>query len=783
MSDGTIRYSWVEAHKKIVEYLSSKKNSQKQLIQLLKDIGVTEFNDKDRDNNTIELDEIDPFTFFCYIYKYGSKKRLEILQNLSKKLNISPIPTDDSGIPSSNAQKVWLFPYMSERNNDEINRLWTFFDSAIHDELNDELFEDVLKIKSTGKTKLTEALFNINPEKYFPINSPTKPYLKEELGIEPKFDNYTEYINILEQIKKISSKKFYEISFEAWEWNNLKNNVNYWIFQGNPKIFDFQTALKGDILDNWTVTAHKDKIVPGDKVIIWITGDKSGCYALAQVTSKPQIIEKSKDSHLWKEGDKNQQKVGISITHNLLDHPVYLEDIKNIPELENMKIGNQGTNFTSTQEEYDILLEIIERRSSRKYWIYAPGENASFWNEFYSAGIMGLGWEKIGNLDNYKTKAEIVKKLQELESTDSSKKNDATACWDFKHNINIGDIIFSKKGRSEFLGYGIVQSDYFYDENRKRFKKCRKVDWKINGSWESDHSIVLKTLTDITSYPDYVSKLKKLFNIDDENSINGVMQMNLSLNTILYGPPGTGKTYRLKNEYFKEFTDEKSTQTKEEYLENVVRKYNWWVVVSAVVYDLEKCNVTDILNHDLLQAQIRISNQKNNRAMVWAMLQQHTMDDCPNVKYSKRTSPQYFYKNDDGRWHIDKEILQVEAPEVIELIQEFKTYKPITKARKRYVFTTFHQSYSYEEFIEGIKPIIIENEDEKLEKQIIYDIKPGIFKEIVKMAIDDYPNKHAIFIDEINRGNIANIFGELITSIEDDKRIQRENYIPVKLPY
>ncbi|MBP9023167.1 MAG: hypothetical protein KBH06_08200 [Spirochaetes bacterium] len=102
MSDDIIKYSWVAAHKKIVEYLSSKKNSQKQLIQLLKDVGVTEFNDKDSDNNTIELNEIDPFTFFCYIYKYGSKKRLEILQNLSRNLNITPIPTDDSGIPSSN---------------------------------------------------------------------------------------------------------------------------------------------------------------------------------------------------------------------------------------------------------------------------------------------------------------------------------------------------------------------------------------------------------------------------------------------------------------------------------------------------------------------------------------------------------------------------------------------------------------------------------------------------------------------------------------------------------
>jgi hypothetical protein len=156
-----------------------------------------------------------------------------------------------------------------------------------------------LQIRSTGKTKLTEALFYINPEKYLPINGPTKPYINEVIGIDPKFNSYTDYLEILSQIKEKIDIPFYELSYEAWKWNDERKKVNYWIFQGNPKVFDFETALRDEILTDWTVSAHKDKIKTGDKVILWITGDKSGCYALAEVLSEPQEKTSSPDDHLW----------------------------------------------------------------------------------------------------------------------------------------------------------------------------------------------------------------------------------------------------------------------------------------------------------------------------------------------------------------------------------------------------------------------------------------------------------------------------------------------------
>lgn len=91
------------------------------------------------------------------------------------------------------------------------------------------------------------------------------------------------------------------------------------------------------------------------------------------------------------------------------------------------------------------------------------------------------------------------------------------------------------------------------------------------------------------------------------------------------------------------------------------------------------------------------------------------------------------------------------------------------------VFTTFHQSYSYEDFIQGLRP---DSENGVL------DFVPvdGVFKQLADTAMHDPANNYAIIIDEINRGNISKVFGELITLIEEDKRWGEENQLSVFLP-
>ena len=92
---------------------------------------------------------------------------------------------------------------------------------------------------------------------------------------------------------------------------------------------------------------------------------------------------------------------------------------------------------------------------SRRLWVVAPGSKASEWQTFYDAGIIGIGWENLTDLREYKDKEAIRKKLQESEG-DSSKVNDTLACWQFAHVMRPGDILFAKKGLKKVVGYGTV---------------------------------------------------------------------------------------------------------------------------------------------------------------------------------------------------------------------------------------------------------------------------------------------------------------------------------------
>lgn len=248
-------------------------------------------------------------------------------------------------------------------------------------------------------------------------------------------------------------------------------------------------------------------------------------------------------------------------------------------------------------------------------------------------------------------------------------------------------------------------------------------------------------------------------------------------NVIFFGPPGTGKTFTLQQK-MKEYTSHAVPADRDAWLDSRLEALNWMQVIALVLLDLGKrAKVRQMTEHQWFQRKALLNGRSSNFSQTaWATLQSFTIPRSTTVAYKDRREPAIFDKTADSEWFLVESQLE-QVDELLSLYAELKQGPKSAEAIQRFAVVTFHQSYGYEEFIEGIRA----RSDES--GNISYPIEPGIFMRLCQRANADPAHRYAIFIDEINRGNISKIFGELISLIEVDKRAGMSNAMSLQLSY
>lgn len=467
---------------------------------------------------------------------------------------------------------------------------------------------------------------------------------------------------------------------------------------------------------------------------------------------------------------KNINNSGILLTKDSKDYKYLTKDVINI-------------------ERYNSILdaqlpsETDKQNISKKYWLYAPGEKAYKWSEFYELGIMALGWDELEDIRQYNSREEIKEALVAAYGGEGSKKNDVSANYDLVNKINIGDIIIVKRGRGELLGFGEVTSNYIYDENRSDYNSIRKVDWKLKGNWRVNFSLVLKTLTDITSYSSndnkydtYYEQLLGIMTIEKSSTQNTEL-MSFPLNTILYGPPGTGKTF---------YSIDKAV-----------------FIASPNRYSGEHNDNKKVFDDLRKQGQIEFVTFHQNYSYEDFMIGIRPNVEEETNALSFRKHYGIFYKIAERAR--DNYISSLEPKgkliSVQELVNDF--LEKLRNGEKIQLHTSTNVPFEIEYLSEYSVQLIYNNgsknntlsidtiidiTDGKREypsslRSYYYPLKDYLLSKRVDEEKETEPLKNfVLIIDEINRANISRVFGELITLLEDDKRLGEPNELKITLP-
>jgi 5-methylcytosine-specific restriction protein B len=416
----------------------------------------------------------------------------------------------------------------------------------------------------------------------------------------------------------------------------------------------------------------------------------------------------------------------------------------------------------------------------RAYWRIGTtdgtsGDATSYWEYMKTNKNVCIGWSELGDLND--TEITSKKNIESLFRQKGTYAGDnrtlsrkAGEVFNFYNNIKVGDVVLAQNGHS-ILGVGIVTDEYCFD-NKFDFPHQKQTEWKIFNPKIINKEGNLTTVSKLTDIS-LLKQIDELLKPTDNSSMDSINSNNMKspLNQILFGPPGTGKTY------------------------NTINKS---IAIANPNFDLKQPRKKIKEEFERLMKEGQVVFTTFHQSMNYE-------DFIEGIKPLKPNQVDTHLKYDVLPGILKKVCQDAKTPNLVGFDSAFEKLKEeLTTTELLSLKTPTGKEFSVSLNSNDNLTLHTGQDREKqgtltkenIQKQINGEEKfkgwEGYFKGVINYLKIKYKysedesvagKNYVLIIDEINRGNVSQIFGELITLIEEDKRLGKDEALEVTLPY
>ncbi|WP_419655993.1 conserved uncharacterized protein, UPF0310 [Desulfosarcina variabilis str. Montpellier] len=452
-------------------------------------------------------------------------------------------------------------------------------------------------------------------------------------------------------------------------------------------------------------------------------------------------------------------------------------------------------------------------KNGKSCWQIAPGDQARLWDDLRKNSIAAVGYSKLDFDLSGQSEDELLKLYRQhfKNETEMSIKINFRMLWNFV-SLKPGDRFVSNKGKQSLLGIGTVTGAYKYRPERSEYKHTVDVKYDMVSKEGIKIPDAIKGKFGKTIVPldeKIFSEIENLFSISEGGTIptpddKVTNYWWLTANPKIWSfdklPVNDKQIYTSinkkgnKRRIYKNFTKVKPGDLIVGYVASPIREVVGLCRVTSELnetvegegFEFEKVEDFDetltleqIMSVPVLKESEPIKNNNQGSLFILSGEEYETLRALidEKVTVSKKAEIKPYSVSDALKTLFIDEIKFNETIEILKhkkniilqgppgvgktFLAKHLAYSIMKEVdNRRVAMIQFHQSFSYEDFIQGYRP----NEQGR------FDLKNGLFYEFCRKAQRKLDSEHFLIIDEINRGNLSKIFGEVLMLIENDKR-------------